>query len=156
MFWYNRRWMNLLPLFRLCTRDHAHVRLKGKIKHEGAWVNRTKVASAYPWELVGAFADLAEADVPAPTRLEDNARGSSTFKVANLNDASVGAEGRLITDDRLAEYWHVDDGLVMGVNPVTVGERLQEACRLVQSKGFVVGEIQQPGEVDVFVGLLPD
>jgi len=156
MFWYNRIWINLQPLFKLCTRDHVHVRLKGKVKHEGAWVCRTKLASAYPWELVWAFADIADADVPAPTRLEDNARGSSSLKVANLNDESVGPEGRLLIGDQLAEYWHVDDGLVMGVNPIAVGERLQEACRHVQSKGFVVGEVQQPGEVDVFVGLLPN
>ena len=45
-----------------CQSNHKHVPLKGKFKDQvtGKWVNRTKLAGAYPWSLCKEWALLAK------------------------------------------------------------------------------------------------
>ena len=45
----------MLSFLKRCTGDHDHQTLEGRVKFEGKWVNRTRLAQEYPYDLCSAI-----------------------------------------------------------------------------------------------------
>jgi hypothetical protein len=149
----------IVQLKQQCTCTSPHQTLRGKVLHNGKWINTTSLASPYPWPLVHEWARVVATNVDnsfnhpfcVEARHAPETKDSKRNDLGvSLNDAPLGSE-RLITNGT-ARYSHIDDHLTVACSsdPVRTSSRQWAEC--LQKTGFVIKEMPVVSSVERYIG----
>ncbi|MDA8582910.1 hypothetical protein N9L68_01730 [bacterium] len=128
-----------------CQCTCAHQELRGGVRIPTGWRRWTSIAAPYPEQMCALYARLATEHVGGE-KIESPASSRTSL---NLR---LSPQERLVTGSAALDYTHVDDTLVLAATAEVARRHITGLAEEVTAKGFVVGDITEPGSVEPFIG----